>query len=131
LPTSSTALGSILSNDQLPDKRLDFQFVNPPDGFEWSKDFDASTNREPMQNYPSVRQRLGQPGLKPETLPLLLSSSFSRFTFQRGQLSSCTQIPVSLGFLAKNKYDDAKRGFRDCRQQNLFIDHPALHRMAA
>jgi len=31
-------LGSTLSNDQLADKRFDFQFVNPPYGYEWSKD---------------------------------------------------------------------------------------------
>ena len=36
-------LGSTLSNDQLADKRFDFQFVNPPYGYEWSKDFDAVT----------------------------------------------------------------------------------------
>jgi len=58
LPTCSTACGSTLSNDQLPGKRLDFQFVNPPYGFEWSKDFDAVGTREPMPNNPSVRQRL-------------------------------------------------------------------------
>ena len=31
-------LGSTLSNDQLADKRFDFQFVNPPYGYEWTKD---------------------------------------------------------------------------------------------
>ena len=36
-------LGSTLSNDQLGDKRFDFQFVNPPYGYEWSKDYDAVT----------------------------------------------------------------------------------------
>ena len=39
-----------------------------------------------------------------------------------GQLFSSTQIPVCLGFLAKNKNDDAKRGFRNRRQHTLFID---------
>ena len=34
-------LGSTLSHDPLPDKRFDFQFVNPPCGYEWSKDYDA------------------------------------------------------------------------------------------
>jgi len=86
-------LGSTLSNDQLADKRFDFQFVNPPYGYEWSKEFDAVTTRVPMQNNPSVRQRLGQPGLKPETLPPLLPSAFSLFPFQRGQHFSSTQIP--------------------------------------
>ena len=38
-----TMLGSTLSNDQLPEMRFDFQFVNPPYGYEWSKDFDAVT----------------------------------------------------------------------------------------
>jgi len=38
-----TMLGSTLSNDPLADKRFDFQFVNPPYGYEWSKDFDAVT----------------------------------------------------------------------------------------
>jgi len=33
-------LGSTLSNDPLADKRFDFQFVNPPYGDEWSKDYD-------------------------------------------------------------------------------------------
>jgi len=87
----NTMLGSTLSNDQLPDKRFDFQFVYPPYGYEWSKDYDAVTTRVPMQNNPSVRQRLGQRGLKPETLPPLLPSSFSPFTFQPGQLFSSTQ----------------------------------------
>ena len=77
---------STLSNDLLSDKRFDFQFVNPPYGYEWSKDYDAVTTREPMQNNPSVRQRLGQRGLKPETLPPLLSLSFPLLTFQCGQL---------------------------------------------
>jgi len=36
-------LGSTLSNDQLSDMRFDLQFVNPPYGYEWSKDFDAVT----------------------------------------------------------------------------------------
>jgi len=98
-------LGSTLSNDQLPDKRFDFQVVNPPYGYEWSKDYYAVTTREPMQNNPSVRQRFGQRGLKPETLPPLLPSSFSRFTSQRDQIFSSTQIPVCLGFLAKKTPD--------------------------
>ena len=76
-------------------------FVNPTYGYDWSKDFDAVTTRAHMQNNTSVRQRLGQLGLKPETLPPLLPSSFSPFTFQRGQLFSSTQIPVCLGFLAE------------------------------
>jgi len=81
---------STLSHDPLPGKRFDFQFVNQPYGHEWSKDFDAVTTRKPMQNNPSVRQRLGQPGLKPEALPLPLHLSFSPFPFQRGQLFSST-----------------------------------------
>ena len=36
-------LGSTLSNDQLSGMRFDLQFVNPPYGYEWSKDFDAVT----------------------------------------------------------------------------------------
>jgi len=99
-----TMLASTLSNDPLADKRFDFQFVNPPYGDEWSKDYDAVTTREPMQNNPSVRQRLGQRGIKPETLPPLLPLSFSRCTFQRTQLFSSTQIPVWLGFLAEKKH---------------------------
>ena len=66
--------GSTLSNDPLSDKRFDFQFVNPPYGYEWSKDYDAVTTRETMQNNTRIRQRLGQSGLKPETLPPLLPS---------------------------------------------------------
>ena len=41
--------GSTLSDDQLPDKRFDFQFVNPPYGYEWSKDFDAVTTRRDLR----------------------------------------------------------------------------------
>jgi type I restriction enzyme M protein len=41
--TENIKLGSTLSNDQLSDMRFDLQFVNPPYGFEWSKDFDAVT----------------------------------------------------------------------------------------
>jgi len=91
-------LGSILSNDPLSEKRFDLQFVNPPYGYEWSKDYGAVTTREPMQNNPRVRQRLGQRGLKLETLPPLLHSSFSLFTFQRSQLFYSIQIPVCLWF---------------------------------
>jgi type I restriction enzyme M protein len=36
-------LGSTLSNDQLAEKRFDLQFVNPPYGYEWSKDEAAVT----------------------------------------------------------------------------------------
>ena len=39
-------LGSTPFNDPLADKRFDFQFVNPPYGFEWSKDYDAVTTRD-------------------------------------------------------------------------------------
>ena len=39
-----------------------------------------------------------------------------------GQLFYSTQIPVCLWFLTKNKKADAKRGFRDRRQETLFID---------
>ena len=38
-------LGSTLSNDQLAHIRFDLQFVNPPYGYEWSKDFDAVHRR--------------------------------------------------------------------------------------
>jgi type I restriction enzyme M protein len=31
-------LGSTLSDDQLADRKFDYQFVNPPYGYEWSKD---------------------------------------------------------------------------------------------
>lgn len=55
----------------------------------------------------------------------------SNFVSLPGQLFYSTQIPVCLWFLAKNKAADAKRGFRDRRKQTLFIDHPALLRMAA
>jgi len=34
-------LSSTLSNDPLSDKRFDFKFVHPPDGYEWSKDADV------------------------------------------------------------------------------------------
>jgi type I restriction enzyme M protein len=44
-----------------------------------------------------------------------------------GQLFYSTQIPVCLWFLAKNKAADAKRGFRDRRQQILVnCDKPAF-----
>lgn len=36
-------LGSTLSNDQLSNMRFDLQFVNPPYGYEWSKDAEAVT----------------------------------------------------------------------------------------
>jgi hypothetical protein len=98
---------STLSNDPLSDKRFDFQFVNPPYGYEWSKGHDADTTREPMQNNTRVRQRLGQPGPKAETLPPRLPSSFSLFPFQRGQLFPSIQIPVCLRFLAKHKHEDS------------------------
>jgi len=39
-----------------------------------------------------------------------------------GQLFYSTQIPVCLWFLAKNKGEDLKRGFRDRRKHTLFID---------
>ena len=45
---------------------------------------------------------------------------FDNATIRRdlpGQLFSSTQIPVCLRILAKNKSADAKRGFRDRRQQ--------------
>jgi len=42
-----------LSHDPLADKRFDFQFVNPPYGYEWSKDFDAVTTRRGL--HPDLR----------------------------------------------------------------------------
>ena len=47
------------------------------------------------------------------------------------QLFYCTQIPVCLCFLTKNKNADAKRGFRDCRKPTLFRGHSATAHMAA
>ncbi len=35
--------GSTLSDDQLSNMRFDLQFVNPPYGYEWSKDYEAVT----------------------------------------------------------------------------------------
>ena len=50
-------------------------------------------------------------------------TNFPQFkTSLLGQLFYSTQIPVCLWFLAKNKAADAKRAFRDRRQQTLFID---------
>jgi hypothetical protein len=100
--------GITLSNDPLADKRFDFQFANPPSGYEWNKDHDADTTRKPMQYNPSVRQRFGQRGIKAETLPPLLPSSFSQFIFQNGQILSSTQIRVGLWFeTIKNALDPA------------------------
>jgi len=39
---------STLSNDPLADKRFDSQFVYPPYGYEWSKDYDAVTTRRDL-----------------------------------------------------------------------------------
>jgi type I restriction enzyme M protein len=39
-----------------------------------------------------------------------------------GQLFYSTQIPVCLWFIARSKHADPRRGFRDRRQQTLFID---------
>jgi len=41
----SPMLASTLSIDPLSNKRFDFQFVNPPYGYECSKDYDAVTTR--------------------------------------------------------------------------------------
>jgi hypothetical protein len=46
------------------------------------------------------------------------------------QIFYSTQIPVCLSFLAKNKAADAKRGFRDRRQQTLFINACKLGTLA-
>jgi len=46
-----------------------------------------------------------------------------------GQLFYSTQIPVCLWFLAKSKAADASRGFRERRQQTLFIDARKLGTM--
>jgi len=107
-------LGSTLSNDPLADKRFDFQSVNPPYGHEWSKDYDAVTAREPMQNNPRVCQRLGQRGIKLEPLPPLLPSSFSLFIFQRSQIFSSTQIRLCLGFETKKNALDPANDTRLC-----------------
>jgi len=105
---ANTMLGSTLSHDPLADKRFDFPFVNPPYGYEWSKDYAAVTTREPMRNNPRVCEMLGQRGIKLETLPPLLPSSFSSFTFQRGQLLPSIQISVCLWFeTKKNALDPA------------------------
>ncbi len=56
-------------------------------GYEWSKDYDAVSTREPMQNNPSVRQRLASAASnrKPCRHRFLHPSSFSLATLQRGQ----------------------------------------------
>ena len=101
-------IASFLSNDPLADKRFDFPFVNPSYGYECRKDAAAVTTREPMRNNPRVRQRLGQRGIKLETLTPLLPPSFSPFIFQRGQLLPSIQIPVCLWFeTKKNALDPA------------------------
>jgi len=41
----------------------------------------------------------------------------SNFVSHPGRLFSSTQISVGLGFLARNKNANAKRGFRDRRQR--------------
>jgi len=46
-------LGSTLSNDPLSEKRFDFQFDNPPYGYEWSKDYDADPFRRDL--HPDLR----------------------------------------------------------------------------
>jgi type I restriction enzyme M protein len=43
-------LGSTLSDDQLAEKRFDYQFVNPPYGYEWSKD-DAAVRDEAARGF--------------------------------------------------------------------------------
>jgi type I restriction enzyme M protein len=43
-------LGSTLSNDQLADRRFDYQFVNPPYGYEWSKD-EAAVQEEAAHGF--------------------------------------------------------------------------------
>ena len=37
--------GSTLSEDHLANMRFDYQFVNPPYGYEWSKDYDGGPRR--------------------------------------------------------------------------------------
>jgi len=72
-------LGSTLSDDPLPDKRFDFQFVNPPYGCEWSKDYDAVTTREHMQNNPRVRQSLGQRGIEADFVDCMATLPSQRY----------------------------------------------------
>ncbi len=43
-------LGSTLSEDKLADKRFDYQFVNPPYGYEWSKD-EVKVNEEAARGF--------------------------------------------------------------------------------
>ncbi len=50
-----------------------------------------------------------------EAIPQVLSKAKNNMVALPGQLFYSTQIPVCLWFLAKNKADDAKRGFRDRR----------------
>jgi len=91
-------LVSTLSNDQLPGNRLDFQFVNPPYGYEWSKGFDAVGTREPMQNNPSVRQRLSASAAsnrKPCRHGFLHSSHLS--LFNAASSSPACRFPSALG----------------------------------
>ena len=52
-PKMSPMNSITLSHDPLADKRFDFQFVNPPYGYEWSKDFDAVTTRRGL--HPDLR----------------------------------------------------------------------------
>ena len=48
-----------------------------------------------------------------------------------GQLFSSTKILVCFWFILKNPNADIQRGFRDCRQQILFIDFRKLGTLVA
>jgi type I restriction enzyme M protein len=70
-----------------------------------------------MINIFTIRRALIETALDQPSCP------FSSFFIYPSNFSPC------LGFLAKNKSADAKRGFRDRRKQTLFSDYHSASRV--
>jgi type I restriction enzyme M protein len=102
-----------LRNDQPPDLRADCVPANLPfNDSDWFRKDD------------DVHWQFGEGDIR---RPLIEADLVVCMVALPGQLFPSTQIPVCLWFLAKNKAADAKRGFRDRRQQILVnCDKPAF-----
>jgi type I restriction enzyme M protein len=135
-------------NDQHPDLRADYVLANPPfndsdwfrkdddvrwqfgvppkgnANFAWVQHFIHHLAPQGMAGFVLANGSMSsnQSGEGEIRKALIEADLVDCMVALPGQLFYSTQIPVCLWFLTKSKKADSKRGFRDRRQQTLFID---------
>jgi len=109
------------------DDDVRWQYGVPPKGnanFAWVQHFIHHLSKQGMAGFVLANGSMSsnQSGEGEIRKALIAADLVDCMVALPGQLFYSTQIPVCLWFLAKNKAADTTRGFRDRRQQTLFID---------